>query len=129
MTILQVSIAALLLPKSEKKDTECERLLRDAFEILFSHVCVIYLVSQKTRLGAYSICIIWDSPCTRSSSAWGFGAFRAVLEFFGGLVCLFDGLRTGSSGVSPNADAGENTALVAPQRRHRSWGGARPWWK
>ena len=49
MTLLQVSIAALLLPKSEKKDTECERLLRDAFEILFSHVCVIYLVSQKTR--------------------------------------------------------------------------------
>ena len=36
------------------------------------------------------------------------------MEFFGGLVCLFDGLRTGSSGVSPKADAGENTVLGAP---------------
>ena len=130
---MQVSIAALLLPKSEKKDTECGRLLRDAFEILFSHVCVIYLVSQKTRLEAYSSWIIWDSTCTRSSSArsrvgrlglrssssWG-------LKSFGGFACLYDGLRTaGSSGVSVlgKEDAGENTVLGAPQRRHRSWGG------
>ena len=128
-----MSIAALLLPKSEKKDTECGRLLRDAFEILFSHVCVIYLVSQKTRLEAYSILYHMGFHMhpiqlstnrvgrlgLRSSSSWG-------LKSFGGFACLYDGLRTaGSSGVSVlgKEDAGENTVLGAPQRRHRSWGG------
>ena len=52
------------------------------------------------------------------------------MEFFGGLVCLFDGLRTGSSGVSPKADAGENTVLGAPTATPPVvGGGARPWWK
>ena len=114
------------------KDTECGRLLRDAFEILFAHVCVIYLVSQKSRLEAYSIASYGiphaPDPAQHEAASvgWGFGAFRVVLEFFGGLLCLYDGLRTaGSSGVSVlgKADAGENTVLGAPQRRHRSWGG------
>ena len=76
------------------------------------------------RFGSYGVPYAPDPAHHEAASVgWGFGAFRAVLEFFGGLVCLFDGLRTGSSGVSPNADAGENTALVGPQRCHRSWGG------
>ena len=130
MPILQVSIAPLLHPKSEKKDTECGRLLRDAFEILFSHVCVIYLVSQKTRLEAYSICIIWDSTCTRSSSARsrvGRLGFRCLSCGFGVLRWAGLPVRWTQDGivwcVSPKADAGENTVLGAPQRRHRSWGG------
>ena len=116
---MQVSIAAFLLTKSKKKDTECGRLLRDAFEILFSHVCVIYLVSQKTRLVSYSI---WrGSICTRSSSSRSRVSrlgFRCLSCGFGVLrwVCL--PVRWTQDGivwcVSPKADAGENTVLGAP---------------
>ena len=85
VTILQV-VAPLLHPKSEKK-AECGR--RDAFEILFAHVCVIYLCHKKnglkhTEVGPYGIPHAPDPAQHEAASVgWGLGR-RGVLRW----VCM-----------------------------------------